>query len=124
MQFQPVSKLIPALQAAISERPSRRELAGGGTRFSRQGSVEVTRAAAREWLEAREAELLPVQYFHQVFTIPAALGSRRKIQPVLQAHCRRFTLDSAAAIHGSVLCGLRIEPPLAKSRCALSARLA
>ena len=31
-------------------------------------------AAAREWLKAREAELLPVQYFHQVFTIPAALA--------------------------------------------------
>jgi len=30
--------------------------------------------AAREWLKAREAELLPVQYFHQVFTIPAALA--------------------------------------------------
>ncbi len=30
-------------------------------------------AAAREWLEAREAELLPVRYF-QVFTIPAALA--------------------------------------------------
>jgi hypothetical protein len=27
-------------------------------------------AAAREWLAAREAELLPVQYFHQVFTLP------------------------------------------------------
>ena len=32
-------------------------------------------AAAREWLEAREAELLPAQYFHQVFTIPAALAA-------------------------------------------------
>jgi hypothetical protein len=31
-------------------------------------------AAAREWMEAREAELLPVPYFHQVFTIPAALA--------------------------------------------------
>jgi hypothetical protein len=31
-------------------------------------------AAARDWLEAREAELLLVQYFHQVFTIPAALA--------------------------------------------------
>ena len=31
-------------------------------------------AAARDWLEARQAELLPVQYFHQVFTIPAALA--------------------------------------------------
>jgi hypothetical protein len=31
--------------------------------------------AAAEWVEAREAELLPVdQYFHLVFTLPAALG--------------------------------------------------
>ena len=32
-------------------------------------------AAARAWLEAREAELLPVPYFHVVFTLPAALGA-------------------------------------------------
>jgi Putative transposase/Transposase zinc-binding domain len=31
-------------------------------------------AAAREWLAAREAELLPVQYFHQVFTLPAQIA--------------------------------------------------
>ena len=31
-------------------------------------------AAAREWLAAREAELLPVQYFHQVFTMPEAIA--------------------------------------------------
>jgi hypothetical protein len=31
-------------------------------------------AASREWLEAREAELLPVEYFHLVFTLPAPLG--------------------------------------------------
>jgi hypothetical protein len=30
-------------------------------------------AAAREWLAEREAELLPVPYFHIVFTLPAAL---------------------------------------------------
>jgi hypothetical protein len=30
--------------------------------------------AAAEWLAAREAELLPVPYFHVVFTLPAALG--------------------------------------------------
>lgn len=28
-------------------------------------------AAARSWLEAREADLLPVGYFHVVFTLPA-----------------------------------------------------
>ncbi len=30
-------------------------------------------AAAQEWLAEREAELLPVPYFHVVFTLPAAL---------------------------------------------------
>jgi hypothetical protein len=30
--------------------------------------------AARQWLEAREAELLPVEYYHVVFTLPAAIG--------------------------------------------------
>ncbi|MBV9287511.1 MAG: IS91 family transposase [Hyphomicrobiales bacterium] len=32
-------------------------------------------AAARQWLEDREAELLPVPYFHVVFTLPAAIGA-------------------------------------------------
>jgi hypothetical protein len=31
-------------------------------------------ATAREWLAAREAELLPVPYFHVVFTLPSAIG--------------------------------------------------
>jgi hypothetical protein len=31
--------------------------------------------AAQSWLEAREAELLPVPYFHVVFTLPAAIGA-------------------------------------------------
>jgi hypothetical protein len=30
--------------------------------------------AAQAWLEAREAELLPVPYFHVVFTLPAEIG--------------------------------------------------
>ena len=32
-------------------------------------------AAAREWLAEREAELLPVPYFHIVFTLPARIAS-------------------------------------------------
>jgi hypothetical protein len=32
-------------------------------------------AAAREWLAAREADLLPVGYFHVVFTVPAEIAS-------------------------------------------------
>lgn len=32
-------------------------------------------AAAAEWLAERKAELLPVPYFHVVFTLPAAIGA-------------------------------------------------
>ena len=32
-------------------------------------------AAARQWLAEREAELLPVPYYHIVFTLPAAIGA-------------------------------------------------
>jgi hypothetical protein len=31
-------------------------------------------AAAREWLAEREAELLPVPYFHVVFSLPAKVA--------------------------------------------------
>ena len=31
--------------------------------------------ACREWLAAREAELLPVAYFHVVFTLPAEIAA-------------------------------------------------
>ncbi|MFG1243895.1 IS91 family transposase [Xanthobacter sp. V7C-4] len=32
-------------------------------------------AAARDWLAARQAELLPVPYYHLVFTLPAVIGA-------------------------------------------------
>jgi hypothetical protein len=32
-------------------------------------------SAAQRWMEAREADLLPVPYFHVVFTLPAALAA-------------------------------------------------
>jgi hypothetical protein len=31
-------------------------------------------SAARHWLEAREADLLPVEYYHVVFTLPAPIA--------------------------------------------------
>ncbi len=31
-------------------------------------------AAAKRWLVDREADLLPVEYYHVVFTLPAAIG--------------------------------------------------
>jgi hypothetical protein len=32
-------------------------------------------SAARRWLEAREADLLPVEYYHVVFTLPALISA-------------------------------------------------
>src|ERR1022692_2162945 len=32
-------------------------------------------STAERWLEAREAELLPVAYFHVLFTLPSAIGA-------------------------------------------------
>ena len=37
-------------------------------------SCECQGAAASEWLAAREADLLPVGYFHVVFTVPAEIA--------------------------------------------------
>src|SRR5690242_12919590 len=31
--------------------------------------------AAKRWLEARQAELLPVEYYHVVFTLPAPISA-------------------------------------------------
>jgi len=38
-------------------------------------SCECQGAAAREWLAAREADLLPVDYFHVVFTVPSEVAA-------------------------------------------------
>ena len=38
-------------------------------------------AAAREWLAARQADLLPVPYFHVVYTLAAQIASVRGIAP-------------------------------------------
>ena len=36
---------------------------------------EVPGRAAQRWLEARQADLLPVDYYHVVFTLPAPIGA-------------------------------------------------
>jgi len=40
----------------------------------RRGRPHHQGAAAKRWLALREAELLPVPYYHVVFTLPAAIG--------------------------------------------------
>jgi hypothetical protein len=37
-------------------------------------TARSARARRREWLAAREADLLPVGYFHVVFTLPAEIA--------------------------------------------------
>ena len=58
-------------------------------------------AAARKWLAAREAELLPVGYFHVVYTLPAELRdvayqNKRVIYDLLMKAAAETTLAIAA----------------------------
>src|ERR1700693_5977459 len=57
-------------------------------------------AAAREWLAAREAEVLPVGYFHVVYTLPAELRdvayqNKRVIYDLLMKASAQTTLTIA-----------------------------
>src|ERR1700676_4033382 len=38
-------------------------------------SMKCQASAARRWLEARQADLLPVEYYHVVFTLPAPISA-------------------------------------------------
>ena len=58
-------------------------------------------AAAREWLAAREAELLPVGYFHVVYTLPSRLRdiayqNKRVVYDLLMKAAAETTLTIAA----------------------------
>src|SRR5690349_14308284 len=58
-------------------------------------------AAARQWLAAREAELLPVGYFHVVYTVPAPIAdiayqNKRVIYDLLMKAAAETTLTIAA----------------------------
>ena len=66
---------IPARQLPITESAHK---AGNGRRPlpAATGIARSARRAARaQWLADREAELLPVPYFHVVFTLPAAIAA-------------------------------------------------
>ena len=57
--------------------------------------------AARDWLAAREAELLPVGYFHVVFTLPAPIAdiawhNKRAVYDLLMRASAETTLTIAA----------------------------
>jgi hypothetical protein len=81
-------------------------------------------AAAREWLAAREAELLPVPYFHVVFSLPAQIAD-------IAYHNKAAIYDilfkaSAETMITIAHCGRAIEAcrPVARSRHQEAARVA
>jgi len=58
-------------------------------------------AAAKDWLAARQAELLPVEYYHVVFTLPAPIAdiayqNKRVIYGLLFKASAEATLTIAA----------------------------
>ena len=66
-------------------------------------------AAAREWLAEREAELLPVPYFHVVFTLPAAQCDTNRVRD-------RAALARASQSDPSAPCPVRSAAASAWSR--------
>ncbi len=44
-------------------------------------------AAAQRWLEARQADLLPVEYYHVVFTLPAPISDIAYTNKEVTMHC-------------------------------------
>ena len=63
-------------------------------------------AASREWLAEREAELLPVEYFHVVYTLPAPIAdiayqNKRVIYDLLFKAAAEATLTIADESAGS-----------------------
>ena len=82
--------------------------------------------AAQAWMAAREAELLPVPYFHVVFTLPAALGAiayqnKAKLYGLLfTAAAETLTTIAGDPKHRRHRCPAHLGPePPAPSACAL-----
>ena len=57
--------MAPARSAAIPTSP---------TIPAATATARSVKAPAKDWLAARQAELLPVEYYHVVFTLPAPIA--------------------------------------------------
>jgi hypothetical protein len=73
-------------------------------------------AAAREWMEEREAELLPVPYFHIVFTLPAAIGD-------IAYHNKRVIYDLLFKASAEAMLTIAADPKHLGARIAITAVL-
>ena len=73
-------------------------------------------AAARQWLAEREAELLPVSYYHVVFTLPAAIGA-------LAFHNKAVVYDLLFKTAAETLTTIAADPKHLGARIGLTAVL-
>ena len=73
-------------------------------------------AAARTWMEEREAELLPVPYFHVVFTLPAAIGD-------IAYHNKRVIYDLLFKVSAETMLTIAADPKHLGARIAITAVL-
>ncbi len=73
-------------------------------------------AAARQWLAEREAELLPVPYYHVVFTLPAAIGA-------IAFHNKAAAYDLLFRTAAETLTTIAAEPKHLGARIGLTAVL-
>jgi Putative transposase/Transposase zinc-binding domain len=73
-------------------------------------------AAARDWLAEREAELLPVPYFHVVFTLPAAIAD-------LAYHNKAVIYDGLFKASSEALLTIAADPKHLGARIGITAVL-
>jgi transposase-like zinc-binding protein/putative transposase len=73
-------------------------------------------AAARQWLAEREAELLPVPYYHVVFTLPAAIGA-------IAFHNKAAVYDLLFRTAAETLIAIAADPKHLGARIGLTAVL-
>ena len=73
-------------------------------------------AAARQWLAEREAELLPVPYYHVVFTLPAAIGA-------IAFHNKAAVYDLLFSTAAETLTAIAADPKHLGARIGLTAVL-
>ena len=73
-------------------------------------------AAAQQWLEDREAELLPVPYYHVVFTLPASIGA-------IAFHNKAVVYDLLFTTAAKTLTTIAADPKHLGARIGLTAVL-
>jgi hypothetical protein len=73
-------------------------------------------AAARDWLAEREAELLPVAYFHLVFTLPAAIAD-------IAYHNKAVIYDALFKASSEALLTIAADPKHLGARIGITAVL-